>query len=203
MTRVELREREQKQLDLLAERMQSDLTDLTLKASAANQAGAAQSLQAGQALLSQLKQSKAVGRLVIDLPGVVSSEVGAPSDVLLRDGDVLVVPKLRQEVTILGEVQSATSHLYAKGLGMDDYVRKSGGMTRKADKSKSYVVRADGSVVAHDGSWFKRTHAINIQPGDTIVVPMDTERMPALPLWQSVTQIFYNLTVALAAVKSF
>jgi polysaccharide export outer membrane protein len=41
-----------------------------------------------------------------------------------------------------------------------------------------------------------------IQPGDTIVVPLDTERLPPLPLWQAVTGILYNAAVALAAISS-
>ena len=41
-----------------------------------------------------------------------------------------------------------------------------------------------------------------IHPGDTIVVPLDTERVRALPLWQAVTTIIYNLAVALLAVRS-
>jgi hypothetical protein len=35
------------------------------------------------------------------------------------------------------------------------------------------------------------------------VVPFDTERLPALPMWTSVTTIIYNLAVAVAAVNSF
>ena len=45
--------------------------------------------------------------------------------------------------------------------------------------------------------------AIDPQPGDTIVVPMDAERMRPLPLWQAVTTIIFNLAVAVAAVNSF
>ena len=39
-------------------------------------------------------------------------------------------------------------------------------------------------------------------PGDTIVVPLDTERVWALPLWQAVTMIICNLAVAVLAVRS-
>jgi hypothetical protein len=41
-----------------------------------------------------------------------------------------------------------------------------------------------------------------IQPGDTIVAPMDVERLPPLPLWQAITSIVYNAAVALAAINS-
>ncbi len=202
-TREDLRGREQQQLDLLATRMQSDLATLALQGAQANQTGTAQSLSVGQSLLAQLKSAKAVGRLVIDLDQVLASQPGSDQDVILRDGDVLAVPRLRQEVTVIGEVQTNTSHLYQRGLARSDYIAQSGGMTRKADDGQIYVVRANGSVLANGGSsrWFKSS--MDMKPGDTIVVPLDTERMPALPLWQAVTQIVYNVAIAAAAVSSF
>ena len=72
--------------------MQSDLASLALQAAAANQAGASQAITAGQSLLSQLRQFKAVGRLIIDLPGLVAAEPGSNKDILLRNGDMLVIP---------------------------------------------------------------------------------------------------------------
>ncbi len=67
-TRSELREREQKELDMLAVRMQNDIAFVALQGTVANQAGAASALTVGQSLLAQLRQAKAVGRLVINLP---------------------------------------------------------------------------------------------------------------------------------------
>src|SRR6185312_12363223 len=202
-TRDELKEREQKQLDLLATRLQNDLVTLALQGAAANQAQAGTALSVGQSLLTQIRSSTAVGRLVIDLPGIVRAPTGSPKDIILRDGDRLIVPKFQQEVTVIGEVQTATSHLYRPELSRDDYIAQSGGVTRRADRDRTYVVRGDGSVVANDsGRWFSRS-AVDIRPGDTIVVPLDTERMPALPFWQAVTQIIYNLAISAAAVNSF
>ncbi len=201
-TREALKAKEQQQLDLLATRMQSDLATLALQGAQANQAGASQSLSIGQSLLEQLKASKAVGRLVIDLDQVIASQPGSDQDIVLRDGDELIVPRQRQEVTVIGEVQTTTSHLYQKGLSRADYIAQSGGVTRKADEKQIYVVRANGSVVTSAGGrWF--TNGVDMKPGDTIVVPLDTERMPALPFWQAVTQIIYNAAIAVAAVNSF
>jgi polysaccharide biosynthesis/export protein len=202
-TRRELREREQQQLDVLATRMQNDLATLALQGAAANQAQAGTALTVGQSLLAQIRASRAVGRLVIDLSRATRSPVGSASDIILRDGDQLAVPKYQQEVTVIGEVQNATSHLYRVGLSRDDYVRLSGGTTRRADHDKIYVVKADGSVVANEGSrWFSRNSA-TINAGDTVVVPLDTERLPALPFWQAVTQIIANLAISAAALNSF
>jgi polysaccharide biosynthesis/export protein len=107
-------------------------------------------------------------------------------------------------VTVIGEVQNTTSHFYRENLSRDDYIGLSGGATRKADRGRIYVVRADGSVVSSENNgWFRRSGQVAMKPGDTIVVPLDTERMPALPLWQAVTSILYNLAIAAAAVNSF
>ena len=202
-TRKDLREREQKQLDELGEKLQSDLAAMSLQAANANQAGASQALISSQSLLAQLKGSKAVGRMVIDLPGLLAGELGGSKDIALRDGDLLVVPRQSKEVTVIGEVHSATSHFYSASLKRQDYVNKSGGTTRRADEKHIYVVHADGNVVSTRSSIFSRNHDAAIQPGDTIVVPMDTERLPRLPFWQSITSIIYNLAVAVAAVNSF
>jgi polysaccharide export outer membrane protein len=201
--RTDLRELEQDLLDRMQARMRTDVAALALQAANAGQGAAADALQSGQSLLTQLQSVRATGRLVIDLPGLLASESGSVKDVLLRDGDELIVPKRRQEVSVIGEVQNAMSHLFLPGLSRDDYIFLSGGTTRKADKSHVYVVRADGSVASQSGSWFRRNYDVAIKPGDTIVVPLNTERMPRLPFWQAVTQILYNAAVSLAAINSF
>jgi polysaccharide biosynthesis/export protein len=202
-TRRELRDREQKELDMLAARMQNDIAFVALQGSVANQSGAASALSVGQSLLAQLRQARAVGRLVINLPRLERSPVASPYDVVLRDGDQLIVPKLQQEVTVIGEVQTVTSHLYRPGLSRDDYIALSGGKTARADSGRIYVVRADGSVVASGGGggWFRNSR-VAIEPGDTVVVPLNAEHIPPLPLWQAVTQILYNVAIAVLAVHS-
>ena len=210
--REELKKREKAQLELLADRLQADLGALSLEAVASSAASpsaagaganASQGLIVGQQLLAQLRQTKPVGRLVIDVNRVLKGKSGAASDVLVKDGDKLMIPKKNQEVTILGEVQSPTSHVFEKGLTRDDYIAKSGGSTQKADRKRIYVVRANGDVISGERSgWFRRSQSVEMHPGDTIVVPLDTERVASLPVWQAVTTIIYNLAVALLAVHS-
>jgi hypothetical protein len=135
--------------------LQNDLAALSLKAVAssatvANGAGgaaASQGLLIGQQLLTQLRNAKPVGRLVINVEAVLTEKNGGPDDVLVKDGDKLLIPKKTQEITILGEVQSPTSHVYEPGLTRDEYIAKSGGTTPNADKKRIYVVRANGDVV--------------------------------------------------------
>jgi polysaccharide export outer membrane protein len=202
-TRSDLRVLEQQQIDRLTERMRADLAGMALKAANAGQSSATDALQSGQSLLLQLQSARATGRFVIDLPGLLAMESGSVKDVLLRNGDELFIPKLRQEVSVIGEVQNGASYQYLPNLTRDDYVHLSGGATRTADRGRIYVVRADGSVASRPGSWFRRSYDVAIKPGDTIIVPLNTERMPRLPFWQAVTQILYNLAVSVAAVNSF
>ena len=207
--REELKQREKEQLDTLTNRLQSDLAALSLQAvstsAATNGAGgnAGQALAVGQQLIQQIRNTKPVGRLVIDLHQVISGPVGASGDVLLRKGDRLLIPKKTQEITVLGEVQNPTSHVYRAGLSRDDYIFKSGGATQRADRKRIYIVRANGDVLAGGRSgWFRRSQSVVIRPGDTIVVPLDTERVAPLPLWTSITTIVYNLAIALLAINS-
>jgi polysaccharide export outer membrane protein len=210
--REDLKQREKEQLEMLSNRLQSDLASLSLEAvstSAVTSGGgggggsAAQALAIGQQLIQQLRNTKPVGRLVIDLHQVVNGRPGGAGDVLLRAGDMLLVPKKTQEITVLGEVQSPTSHVYRAGLSREDYIAKSGGATQKADRKRIYIVRANGDVVAGGRKgWFRRSRSVDIRPGDTIVVPLDTERVAPLPLWTAVTTIVYNLAIAILAIHS-
>jgi polysaccharide export outer membrane protein len=202
-TREELKERERKQLETLANRMESDLAQFSLMTAQETGKDAGQALTVGKSLLTSLRQMKPVGRLVIDLNLSMQAASGSEQDIVLKDGDRLLVPRVTQEVTVIGEVQSTTSHLYRADLSRNDYIAMSGGLTPRADEDHIYVVRADGSVVTHSGNAWFSGGGVEIKTGDTIVAPLDTERMRPLPLWTGVTTIIYNLAIAALAVNSF
>jgi polysaccharide biosynthesis/export protein len=202
-TREELKERERKQLQTLATRLESDVAQFSLMTAQETGKDASSALTVGQSLLANIRNATPVGRLVIDLQRSMGAQPGSEQDVVLKDGDRLAVPRVAQEVTVVGEVQSATSHLYRAELSRDDYIDMSGGLTPRADDDRIYVVRADGSVVIRgSNSWFSGG-GVEIKQGDTIVAPLDTERMRPLPFWTAVTTIIYNLAIAAAAVNSF
>lgn len=196
--RESLKDREQEQLETLAQRMEADLASLSLQSVGS---GDSTALTTGNVLLEQLRAAEAVGRLVIDL---TSGGESSANTLEMRDGDRLLVPTKTQVVTVLGETQQNTSHVYKQGMSRDDYIDLSGGLTRRADKKLIYVVRANGAVVAGSRSrWFGRARNLQIRPGDTIVVPLDTDRMRPLTFWGNVTQILYQGAIAVAAVKTF
>ncbi|MDH3588493.1 MAG: SLBB domain-containing protein, partial [Gammaproteobacteria bacterium] len=199
--REDLKRREQEQIEHLASRLEADIVAFSLQALQTD-TSSAQALSIGQSLLQQLRETRATGRLVIDINNLLADgDMGL--DIVMRDGDRLLIPKKTQEVTVLGEVQYATSHIYRLGLSRDDYISRSGGLTEKADKKRIYVVRANGAVLSGERSrWFQRRTSTEINPGDTIVAPLDADRMNPLALWTNVSQIVYQLALAAASANA-
>jgi protein involved in polysaccharide export with SLBB domain len=197
-TREDLRKLEAVRLRELQERLQSDIAATNIE----QQDDASRiALADARELLESLNDVKPVGRMVIDLKTIVDNP--AQQDIALKDGDSLRIPRYRQSVTVVGEVQFATSHIFEEKLNVFDYVERSGGATQKADEKRIYVVKANGSVYLPEKSnWFNRKTAA-VRPGDTVVVPLDADRIKPLTLWTSVSQIFYQIGLGAAAIASF
>lgn len=150
-------------------------------------------------LITDLAKVKAVGRLVIDLPAIEQGQQHLP----LQDQDVLYIPTKSNSISVVGEVNFSTSHIYKAGLSLDDYINRSGGFKQRADEERIYIIKASGLVTIPDqGSWFAANKAEELSPGDTIVVPLNTEHVDNLTLWSTATQILYQMGVALAAISS-
>ncbi len=201
-TRVELKRQEQQQLDQMVQRMRLDIAGMALMTTRAGLIGGEAAIGIGQTLLSELQSTTAVGRLVINLDAAIDARPGSSNDILLENGDELIVPRRQQEVMVLGEVQDATSHLYHPNLSRDDYISESGGLTDQADRRRIYVVRADGNVLTGNRGWFRGGADVEIQPGDAIVVPLNAEKLPALTLWQSASSIIFNIAFAAAEARA-
>uniref|UniRef100_UPI001243C94C SLBB domain-containing protein n=1 Tax=Marinobacter halotolerans TaxID=1569211 RepID=UPI001243C94C len=196
-TREKLRQLEAQRLREAEERLQGDLLGVQLKGNSFGGENA-QRVEEVQGLLEDVQSSRPVGRMVIDLQAVV-----AETDyqaILLQDGDTLNVPTIPQAVSVFGEVQFPTSHLHSAGLTVDDYLERSGGPTRQADEERVYVVKADGSVMLPEKSAWFGSRSQKLQPGDTIIVPIDVERLNQLELWSNVSQIVYQMALGAAAV---
>ncbi|MFL2545892.1 MAG: SLBB domain-containing protein [Candidatus Rariloculaceae bacterium] len=193
--REDLREREREQLRTLASRIQGDLAALSL-----SDPGATQAMSIGQSLVVQIQEAQPLGRMVVSLDLIAAGDVS--QDILLKSQDQILVPSLTQAITVLGEVQYSTSHLYEPGLTRDEYIQRSGGLTANADDERIYIVRANGQVEIEQGSrWFRRSNSADMRPGDSIVVPLDTDRVRPLVLWTGVTSILYNIAIAVAAIS--
>ena len=125
--------------------------------------------------LSQLSASPPIGRVVIHISSDINSWKGTPADIALRDGDVLIIPKKGNVVTVSGQVFNPTAISAQPGRSAKWYLSQAGGLTTIADKKAVFVIRADGSVLAAKNNsigWFSGDPlSASLRPGDTVVVP--------------------------------
>lgn len=198
LLRASLREQEREMLARYEEELQSDIAAVALEEESGD--AQADALAVGQNLLEQVEEAEPLGRLVIDLPLLLAGF--EQQDVIVRNGDQLFIPRTRQEVSILGEVNYPTSHLYDSDLSVGDYIQLSGGLTQRSDAKRTYIIKANGQVVAFNNSkwFFQRDNAL--EPGDTIVVPFDVEPTNYLATWTSVSSILFNLATSVLAIES-
>ena len=83
-----------------------------------------------------------------------------------------------------------------------DYVAQAGGTRKEADRRSMYVLRADGSVISNQGSFFSSSlNGARLMPGDAIVVPEDLTRTTWMKDLKDWTQIFYQFGLGAAAIK--
>ncbi|NQZ82651.1 MAG: SLBB domain-containing protein [Colwellia sp.] len=196
-TRKGLKQLELQNIIKVSENLRSEIASKSL-----TQDGSSQGIDYAQAklLLADLTKVTPVGRLVVDVPRIMSDE---SFDVTLEDGDMLYIPAKQNSVNVIGQVQVATSHIYQTGLSAFDYVNLSGGAKKQADDGRIYVIKANGAVeIPNNGNWFSQNNG-ELEPGDTVVVPLDSYYMEDLTLWTSVTQIVYNAAIAMKAVGIF
>ena len=161
------------------------------------------SAQATARLLERLRAIKPTGRVILQLP-----EVGGQLPALaLEDGDRLYVPPQSTAVGVFGSVFNSGSYLFSAGRDVGEYLRLAGGPTRGADDASTFIVRANGTVISglqHSG-WFNRgdtMQRLKALPGDTIFVPEDNNRYGFMQATKDWTQIFFQIGVGLAGIKS-
>ena len=201
-TRKNLIEREEEQKDRLIAQLETDVANISLAAGSSQTAIKAKSVSDN--LLTKLRKSKSMGRLVLDLNEQLSNSID--NSIIVRNGDRLLVPSIPFEISVIGEVQLATSHLFDSKLVLQDYIQRSGGFTVNADKDRVFVVKSDGSVLTkgNTSAWFKSsTSRKKLEAGDVIVVPINLDKGKWMESLTSTTQIVYQLAVAAAAVNSF
>jgi len=167
--------------------------------------------------LDKLERTKPTGRMVINLDKIMSSP-SSIVDVQLRAGDHLTVAKRQDFVNVSGEVYNQTALLYEDGKTVDYYLNKVGGITKRAAKRQTYIVKANGTVISRQqgsilgiGLWdqgnsrwsFGGFGSIELDPGDTILVPQKTAKINWLKGISDITQILYQIAVAAHVIQDF
>ena len=116
------------------------------------------------------KESIIIG---IDGDKLMSSR-GADSknNVVLKEGDIITVPKLDNTITVLGEIQQSAKLTYRPGLTVRGAIRAAGGLSDKARKSRVYVVYQNGSIKSRRSASLGLIRLDpKLEPGATVVVP--------------------------------
>lgn len=161
-------------------------------------------------LLTRLRTVQVTGRIVVKLtdPGELK---GSKQDIELEDNDTLTIPQMPGVVYVVGEVFNPASLQYEKDRTVSYYLRRVGGMTKDADKKQVSVIKADGSVVSleqgnrgkfvfwdsENKSWFFGGFmSMEMEPGDTIIVPRQIDRFFWLKTTKDLTQIVFQIAVA-------
>ena len=153
-------------LKMQREEQQKNL--LTLAASS-NNASAVQSAAQGASNANiekfQVPEEYPVG---IDLEEALRNP-GSDADIVLRDGDRLIVPQYNGTVKINGAVMYANTVAYERGRRASYYIGQAGGYASDAVKSRAYIIYMNGKVA-------KLGHGVKVQPGSEIVVPAKLKR---------------------------
>ena len=106
----------------------------------------------------------------IDLEKALANP-GSTADIVLREGDVVFIPKSTNTVKINGAVMVPNTVSYIAGENIDYYLNQAGGYSDNAKKSKKFIVYMNGQVTKVKGSGKKQ-----IEPGCEIIVPSRSKK---------------------------
>lgn len=98
----------------------------------------------------------------IDLNEAITNP-GSSADLVLRDGDELIIPQLENTVKINGEVLYPNTVTYIEGKKLSYYINQAGGYTKEAQTKQAYIIYNNGQV--------SRANKGTLQPGCEIIVP--------------------------------
>jgi protein involved in polysaccharide export with SLBB domain len=172
--------------------------------SAQDLAGSTSAQSSERELLTNLRQIRATGRIVLEIKPDDNGSTSLP-DVPLENGDRFAVPPIPSSVNVVGAVLDQNSFLYERSRKAGTYLQLAGGPSKDADRSREFIIRADGEVVSRDRErtlWGEGEFgSLRINPGDTIVVPEKTYKPSALRGVLDWSQMFSQLALGAAALS--
>ena len=155
------------------------------------------SRQLGEAMIDSLgirvEDTFTVG---IDLEKALSNPK-SNADLVLREGDVISIPKNTNTVTINGAVMVPNTVSYMKGKNVDYYLNQAGGYSDNARKSKKFIVYMNGQVTKVKGSGKKQ-----IEPGCEIIVPSKAKKKGNIANILGYATSFSSLGMMIASIAN-
>ena len=121
---------------------------------------------------------------------------GGDYDVVLRDGDRIVVPEYNGTVKISGNVQFPNTVTYEGNKGYKYYINKAGGFGSRAKKSKTFIIYQNGTMA-------KVGRGTKVEPGCEIVVPTKAKKdMSVVSQWLSIGSSITGLAAMIATIAN-
>ncbi len=208
-TRESTREAQQKRIDQFLEQLSRDVERSSSVRSqnvgtAEEAAGLQQRAESQRKLVDKLRQVRATGRVVLALKPS-DADIGSLPDFILEDGDRYVVPYQPAVVNVVGAVYNDNSFLYQPTKHANYYLHQAGGPTREADAARTFIVRADGSIISRNraSGWFGGSfESIKLMPGDTIIVPERLDKTSLLKGLRDWSQVMAQFALGVAAFKT-
>ena len=130
----------------------------------------------------------------IDLPEALANP-GSDADIILREGDRLVIPQYNGTVKINGAVMFANTVAYEKGKKASYYIDQAGGFAADALKSKAYIIYMNGKVA-------KLSHGAKVQPGSEIVIPAKLKRKMSTAEMMSMGTSMSSIAAMIATIAN-
>lgn len=155
-------------------------------------------LNLDQQAVERLRAIEPTGRIVLNLEPN-SNDISKLSNMALEDGDRFMVPARPATVNVIGAVYNQGSFIHAAADKTSDYLREAGGFNRQADKSRVFIIRADGTVVPKQKT--RRFESISLYPGDSLTVPDLAFKTSVLKGLRDWTQVFSQMALGAAAIN--
>jgi protein involved in polysaccharide export with SLBB domain len=111
-----------------------------------------------------------LGRIGIDLPEALRHP-SAHDNLTLQSGDSVFVPEYNPVVRVVGSVNAPGSVAFVEGKGLDYYIDAAGGYSRLADKGRTYVTQANGSLHSVKRRFLLADGKPTPSPGAIVTVP--------------------------------
>jgi len=205
--RIDVKNSQEKNLQSFIVRMQSQVLQNaaagSVQALSTEDADAAKAeMTLNQGILENLKniREQYEGRVAIHITDTIDQWAGSADDLFLKNGDSVSIPKLPQEILVMGEVHSPSAQVFLSGLKVKDVISQTGGYTKYAEKDQIYVLQANGSAVSGDSLSVGNIENKELQAGDTIFVPQKTERNAGMRFTKDVVDIMFKTAVVIATI---
>ena len=130
----------------------------------------------------------------IDLAAAIAHP-GSDADIVLRDGDNLIIPQYDNTVRISGNVMFPNTVSYSPSMKVKDYINMAGGYGHRSKKNQTYVIHMNGTVAKA-----RKNNSHVVKPGSEIVVPVKPENNESLNSFLNIATTSSSIATMLATV---